>query len=204
LWCFVVRVVVNARATTPEPGSAAQITALVAAVRLGNPQANDALWERCCVVAQRVARRWASNGADADDLSQEALLRAVESFGALRNPAALHSWMQVIVTRSVARRVRIVRRKRAQTAPGSDPEFLPSTDPLPDFQVDLRRLLDTLGSLPEEERRCFWLRRCEGLCIEEIARETALSPSTIHRRLNVAERRLAKRLREPGVGAAAL
>jgi RNA polymerase sigma factor (sigma-70 family) len=130
-------------------------------------------------------------------LEVDALLRAVESFDALRNPAALNSWMQVIVTRSVARRVRIVRRKRALTAGDSDPEYLPCRAPLPDFQVDLRRLLDTLGGLPEEERRCFWLRRCEGLRIEEIARETALSPSTIHRRLNGAERRLAKRLREP-------
>jgi RNA polymerase sigma-70 factor (ECF subfamily) len=150
-----------------------------------------------------VARRWASNGADADDLSQEALLRAVESFDGLRNPAALNGWMQVIVTRSVARRVRIVPRKRDLTVL-DDPELLPARDPLPDFQVDLRRLLDTLGSLPEEERRCFWLRRCEGLGIDEIARETALSPSTIHRRLNVAERRLAKRLREPSLGPSVL
>ena len=179
------------------PGSPAELTALVAAVRLGDARANDALWQRCCVVAQRVARRWAGSGADADDLSQEALLRAVESFHGLRNPAALHGWMQVIVTRSMARRVRIVRRKSKLSAHGSDPESLPSREAPPDFQVDLSRVLDTLESLPEEERRCFWLRRCEGLCIEEIARETALSPSTIHRRLNVAERRLAKRLREP-------
>ena len=192
----------NARATTPEQGSSAEVTALVALVRLGNAEANDALWQRCCVVAQRVARRWAGSGADADDLSQEALLRAIESFDGLRDPAALHGWLQVIVSRSVARRVRIVRRKTELTAYGSDPESLPSREAPPDFQVDLRRLLDTLSSLPEEERRCFWLRRCEGMCIEEIARETALSPSTIHRRLNVAERRLAKRLREPAVSSA--
>jgi len=193
---------VNARANTPEQGSSAEVTALVALVRLGNAEANDALWQRCCVVAQRVARRWAGSGADADDLSQEALLRAIESFDGLRDPAALHGWLQVIVSRSVARRVRIVRRKTELTAYGSDPESLPSREAPPDFQVDLRRLLDTLSSLPEEERRCFWLRRCEGMCIEEIARETALSPSTIHRRLNVAERRLAKRLREPAVTSA--
>ena len=192
----------NARANTPEQGSSAEVTALVALVRLGNAEANDALWQRCCVVAQRVARRWAGSGADADDLSQEALLRAIESFDGLRDPAALHGWLQVIVSRSVARRVRIVRRKTELTAYGSDPESLPSREAPPDFQVDLRRLLDTLSSLPEEERRCFWLRRCEGMCIEEIARETALSPSTIHRRLNVAERRLAKRLREPAVTSA--
>jgi RNA polymerase sigma-70 factor, ECF subfamily len=195
---FCICVAVNAEATSSAKERAVSTTAEIEPAGKGKPEENAALWQRCCAVAQRVARRWAGSGADADDLSQEALLRAVESFDGLRNPAALSGWMQVIVTRSVARRVRIVRRKRDLTAVG-DPELLPAREPLPDFQVDLRRLLDTLGSLPEEERRCFWLRRCEGLGIEEIARETALSPSTIHRRLNVAERRLAKRLREPSV-----
>ena len=169
----------------------------VALARTGAAESTSADWARCSSIAQRIARRWSSSPADADDLSQEALLRAFESLEGLRDPAALHGWLQVIVTRSVIRRVRIVRRKQSLTASGSDPEFSPSLAPLPDFQVDVRRLLDLLGSFPEEERRCFWLRRCEGLCIKEIAQETALSPSTIHRRLNVAERRLAKRLREP-------
>jgi RNA polymerase sigma-70 factor (ECF subfamily) len=194
---------VNARSQAATHREIPDVTELVAAARVGNTEARDAIWARCTTVAKQIARRWAGSTADADDLSQEALLRAFESFGDLRNPAALQSWMQVIVTRSVVRRVRIVRRKHALTVVGSDLEVLPSHDPLPDFQVDLGRLLDTLSSLPEEERRCFWLRRCEGLRIEEIARETALSPSTIHRRLNVAERRLAKRLREP-IGANAL
>jgi RNA polymerase sigma-70 factor (ECF subfamily) len=191
LWCFVVCVPVTARSQADTQGRAAGVTELVAAARVGDAAANDALWARCSVVAKRIARRWAGSAADADDLSQEALLRAFESFDALRNPAAINGWMQVIVKHSVGRR------RRAHTAGDNDPEVLPSRDPLPDFQVDLRRLLATLGSLPEEERDCFWLRRCEGLRIEEIARETALSPSTIHRRLNVAARRLAKRLREP-------
>src|SRR4051812_24771477 len=91
---------VNARAKTLEPGSAAEMAALVAAVRRGNAKASELLWQRCCVIAKRVALRWASNVSDADDLSQEALLRAVESFAALRNPAALQRWMQVVVTRS--------------------------------------------------------------------------------------------------------
>ncbi len=185
----------NARASTPSFERAAELAALAAAVKIGDCQANAALWERCSVVARRVARRWAGSAADAEDLSQDALLRAFEGFHGLRNPAAVTSWMQVIVTRAVARGVRNARRRRDLTAFGGDPEFLPASEPLPDFQVDLSRLLDLLAGLPEEERRCFWLRRCEGLCIDEIARETALSPSTIHRRLNVAERRLAKRLR---------
>jgi RNA polymerase sigma-70 factor (ECF subfamily) len=203
LWCFVICVTVNARATRAACERAVAPAAEIEPPGSREREASAVLWARCCAVAQRVARRWASSGADADDLSQEALLRAVESFKGLRNPAALSGWMQVIVTRSVAKRVRIVRRKRDLIVTG-DPELLPAGEPLPDFQVDLRRLLNTLGSLPEEERRCFWLRRCEGLGIQEIARETALSPSTVHRRLNVAEHRLAKRLREPSVSSSAL
>ena len=160
--------------------------------------ANAALWASCNQVAKRIARRWSGgSAADAEDLSQEALLRVFEAIDGLRNPASLNGWVQVIVRRTVARRVRLVRRRGELMVAGSDPDYQQSTDPLPDSQVDMRRLLELVGGLPEEERRCFWLRRCEGLCVEEIARETALSRSTIQRRVRVAERRLAKRLREP-------
>jgi RNA polymerase sigma-70 factor (ECF subfamily) len=141
-----------------------------------------------------MAQRWASNGVDIEDLSQEALLRAVESFPTLRDPAALISWLQVVVRRSVTHSARRVRRKSPLLTGGSDPEVLPSLEAQPDVQVDVRRLLATLDSLPEEERRCLWLRRAEGLRIDEIAKETALSASTIQRRVHVAERRLVKRL----------
>lgn len=73
--------------------------------------------------------------------------------------------------------------------------MLPSLEALPDFQVDLRLLLALLEGLNEEERCCFWLRRAEGWRVEEIARETELSVSTIQRRVRAAERALIKRLR---------
>jgi RNA polymerase sigma factor (sigma-70 family) len=161
---------------------------LAAAAGLGDARASEALWACCAVVAKQVAQRWATNGVDVEDL------RAVESFSALRDPAALVSWLQVVVRRSVTHGARRVRRKRPLLTGGSDPEVLPSLAALPDVQVDVRRLLATLESLPEEERRCLWLRRGEGLRIDEIAKETELSASTIQRRLHVAERRLVKRL----------
>jgi RNA polymerase sigma-70 factor (ECF subfamily) len=183
-----------ARGAGDEPARVSSLGELAAAAQQGDARASDALWARCCIVARQVARRWANNGVDAEDLSQEALLRAVESFAALRDPTALVSWLQVVMTRSVSHGLRNVRRKRPLLTGGSDPEALPALEAAPDFQVDLRRLLATLGGLPAEERSCLWLRRGEGLRIDEIAEETALSPSTIQRRLHVAERRLAKRL----------
>jgi RNA polymerase sigma-70 factor (ECF subfamily) len=177
-----------------QPAGGASLAELAARAQLGDLQARDALWARCSVFARQVARRCAGNTVDVDDLSQEALLRVVESFSSLRDPAALSGWLQVVVRRSVSHHMRKMRRRGLLLTGGSDPEVLPSSDALPDFQLDLRRLLATLGSLPEEERSCLWLRRAEGLCIDEIARETALSRSTIQRRVHLAERRLAKRL----------
>jgi len=160
----------------------------------GDVRARDALWARCSVIAKQVARRCGVSTADVDDLSQEALLCAVENFSSLRDPAALVSWLRVVVTRSVSHHTRKMRRQVPLLTGGADPEVLPARDALPDLQVELGRLLATLGSLPEEQRSCLWLRRAEGLRIDEIARETTLSRSTIKRRLHLAERRLTKRL----------
>jgi RNA polymerase sigma-70 factor (ECF subfamily) len=184
----------QARAQRKEPTSRLSLSELATAARRGDLRASKALWARCAAVAKNVAQRWARNAVDVEDLSQEALLRAVESFSALRDPTALVSWLQVVVRRSVTLGARRVRRKRSLFSGGSDPEFLASQEAMPDVQVDVQRLLTTLEGLPEEERRCLWLRRGEGLAIDEIAKETALSPSTIQRRLHEAERRLVKRL----------
>jgi RNA polymerase sigma-70 factor (ECF subfamily) len=177
-----------------QPAGVATLAELAALVQLGDLRARDSLWARCSVFAKQIARRCGGSAVDVDDVSQEALLRAVESFSSLRDPAALISWLQVVVRRSVSHHIRKMRLREPLLTGGADPEVLPARDALPDFQVELRRLLTTLSSLPEEERRCLWLHRAEGLRIDEIARETALSRSTIQRRLNLAERRLAKRL----------
>jgi RNA polymerase sigma factor (sigma-70 family) len=172
----------------------AGIATLAELTALGDLRARDALWARCSVFAKQVARRCGGSTADIDDLSQEALLCAIESYSSLRDSAALLSWLRVVVTRSVSHHLRKMRRQGPLLAGGADPEVLPAHDALPDFQVELRRFLATLGSLPEEQRSCLWLRRAEGLRIDEIARETTLSRSTIQRRLRIAEQRLAKRL----------
>ena len=183
------------RARLEEQTSALLSPELVEAARSGDLGASQALWQRCSVVARQVARRSVGRGSDADDLSQEALLHAVESFSSLRDPSALANWLQVLVRRSAVHDARRIRRKRPLLSGGDDPNALPSLDALPDFQVDVRLLLGLLEGLSEEERHCLWLRRGEGWRIEEIAQETALSVSTIHRRVRTAERRLMKRLR---------
>jgi len=186
----------RARAPQAPQPAAIKLAEAVGAARLGDSRAKDALWARCFAVAKQMARHWSANSADAEDLTQDALLSAIESFEDLRDPASLLSWLQVVVRRSLGHEVRSQRRRSPLLTGGADPELLLAPELLPDTLIDLQRMLAVFESLPEEERTLLWLRRGEGLRIKEIVRETALSPSTIHRRLRVAERRLAKRLRE--------
>lgn len=185
----------QARARLEGPVSRPLTTELIHAARSGDARASQALWERCSVLAKQVARRCAISGIDADDLSQEALLQAIESFSSLRDPTALVSWLQVVVRRSAIHDAQLLRQKRSHLSGGDDPDVLPSSEALPDFQVDIRLLLALLEDLTEEERCCLWLRRGEGWRIDEIVQETGLSISTIRRRIRSAERRLVKRLR---------
>jgi len=188
----------HARATARfrEQASPPLAPELIEAARSGDRRASQALWERCSAVARQVARRCAVSGVDADDLSQEALLHAIESFSTLRDPSLLVNWLKVLVWRSAVHDARRARHKWPLLSGGDDPDVLPSFEALPDFQVDVRLLLALLEDLSEEERRCLWLRRGEGWRIDEIAKVTALSISTIQRRVRTAERRLMKRLRD--------
>jgi RNA polymerase sigma factor (sigma-70 family) len=167
---------------------------MVGAARLGDSHARDVLWARCFEVAKQMARQWSRNKADTEDLTQDALLSAIESFEDLRDPASLLSWLQVVMRRSLGHEVRRQRRRAPLLTGGADPELLLAREPLPDSLIDLQRMFAVFESLPEEERTLLWLRRAEGLPINDIVREMALSPSSIRRRLRVAERRLAKRL----------
>ncbi|HEX3853084.1 MAG TPA: sigma-70 family RNA polymerase sigma factor [Polyangiaceae bacterium] len=117
-----------ARVPVAQPVGAATLGELAALVQLGDLRARDALWARCSVFAKQVARRCGGSAVDVDDLSQEALLRAVESFSSLRDPAALISWLQVVVRRSVSHRIRRMRCKGPLLTGGADPEVLPARE----------------------------------------------------------------------------
>ncbi|MEO7033432.1 MAG: sigma-70 family RNA polymerase sigma factor [Polyangiaceae bacterium] len=168
------------------------IAELVVAARKGDSAASIALWARCSTIARRIARRWTSNVADAEDISQEALLYAFKDLDSVRDPTALAGWLQVVIVRAAARNAR---QRDAQRVSDANPDSLVGHDAPPDSQVECRRLIEFVGRLPAELRECLWLRRAEGLGIAEVAQETDLSAATVYRRMHVAEERLARMLR---------
>lgn len=155
----------------------------------------------------RAARAVVRDDAEAEDVLQEAWLRAYRALDGFRGEAALSTWLTRIVLNEARGRLRRRRPlvgldqiERAQDAGG---QVIPFPNSLgPDAEADvargqMRRLLEqAVDELPEAFRVVFILRAVEELSIEEAAAVLALKPETVKTRLHRARRLLRRALDE--------
>jgi RNA polymerase sigma-70 factor (ECF subfamily) len=147
-----------------------------------------------------VALRLAGNEADAQDLTQEALLRVR---GGLENyrPGSLEGWLARIVTNVFLDEVR--RRKRRQTdAFPDDPDRVLPPTPAADeivtgFSDEVRH---ALAGLPEEFRVAVVLSDVADLSYEDIAGALGVPIGTVRSRLHRGRRMLRKTLTAGAAG----
>src|SRR3954447_16530268 len=144
---------------------------LVDLFRAGREDAFDALYDRYRLRLVRFARRILSGAADeAEDVVQEAFLRAHAALRATDRAIVLGPWLYTIVRNRAlnVRRSRGLFRERHHCQPVS---LLPLGDP--ELSLDqrdrLRRVVDQIGHLPERERRALVLRAFEGRTHAELA-----------------------------------
>ena len=72
--------------------------------------------------------------------------------------------------------------------------------PLPDEEIivkeDLRRVRETMDSLPDRQREVLYLHACEGFSLPEIAEILALSPQAVKASLSLARKRMRQQLQD--------
>jgi RNA polymerase sigma factor (sigma-70 family) len=150
--------------------------------------------------AYRLARYLTRNDADADDVVQEAFLRALKYFGGFRGEGASQSraWLLAIV-RNTAHTWQ--RRHRADASTTEFDETVHSeaiTDEHPGSVLsrrDLRETLaDVLDRLPPDFREVIVLREIEGLSYKEISEVVDVPVGTVMSRLSRARKRLQQAL----------
>jgi RNA polymerase sigma-70 factor, ECF subfamily len=169
--------------------------ALVLAARAGEAWAREALFRRHARLALGLAYRLVPYDGDIDDLVQDSFLYAFERLDALSNPQAFQAWLSSIVVRTASKRLR---RRKLQIRLGLrshhpvDVDEVVSRTAPPDVAAELRAVYTLLEALPIEERIALVLRRVDRMEIPEIADQMGLSVSTVKRRLNAAETRLAR------------
>jgi len=152
--------------------------------------------------ARAFARRLARSASDGDDLFQEALLRAHEKLGGLREEGSFRPWFYAVllsVHRSRCRRDFWRRflsledvRERGEPA-AEDPR-------LSEEETRARRVSRALASLPAVQREAVVLFELEDFTIEEVAALQKVSVSTAKSRVARGRARLRRFYERLGFG----
>jgi RNA polymerase sigma-70 factor, ECF subfamily len=182
---------------------------LVALVRRGSGAAFAAIMTRYNQRLYRVARGVVREEAEAEDVLQEAYVRAFAALPGFRGDAGLATWLTRIVLNEAVGRLR--RRRptveleaidRAVETGDSRVIMFPGASPGPDpeqaaARSEVRRLLErAVDDLPEAFRMVFVMRDIDEMTIEETAATLGILPETVKTRLHRARRLLRKNLDE--------
>ena len=133
-------------------------------------------------------------GPDAEDAVQDASLTALRRIGDVRDPAAVGSWLRMIVRNACRMRLRATR-----DVPLSDAFPVPSTDPTPEQVVDGHALRDwiwqAVADLSDPLQMALVLRYLSGMSsYEQIAAACGVPVGTVRSRLSQAKAKMAQAL----------
>lgn len=148
----------------------------------------------------RAARRFGRNDADAEDLVQDTLIRALEKRDELRDDERLRSWL-LAIERTLHLNSQRGMRARLEVLDGglSTARRQEPTGNLADEVMERSlsdELLAALQQLPSEWRETLLLREVEELSYEEIAEVLDCKLGTVRSRLARARERLFELLNE--------
>jgi len=182
-----------------EPLEEAAILRLVEQARAGDPDARRRLYTQHVDRVYRTVRGMLRSDADAEDVTQDAMLAVLTSLHKYtpRADARFATWVTTIAVNTTRRRFR--RRRPELTATGELPD-------VPDDAIDLtadlsraeerRALLAALAELPERERTIVSLRYGADLNATEIATAVGLEAAATRKILERARTRLGTRIDE--------
>jgi RNA polymerase sigma-70 factor (ECF subfamily) len=152
----------------------------------------------CGPLAFRVAYGVLRHAADAEDVAQEALLKAYRNFGRLREPARFRGWLVRIAFRMALDRWRSAKRREKRETGWKGPEHDaggPSVEELAVSREFQARLARAMEELPEKFRLVLLLAAIEGYTLEEVSGMLGIPMGTVKSRLFFARKQLAEKLR---------
>ncbi len=176
--------------------------ALLARFAEGDQAAARSLTERHATRVLSLARRMLGDAMEAEDVTQEAMMRMWQMAPEWRpGEAKLSTWLYRVTANLCTDRLR--RRRRIS---GDEPPEIADETPGVEARLiasDRMAALDTaLAKLPERQRQAVTLRHIEGLANPEIAAVIGVSVEAVESLTARAKRALAAALRELGDGTA--
>lgn len=179
---------------------------LVERVQRGDKKAFELLVSKYQRKLLRLVMRLVHDHAEAEDVVQEAFIKAYRALANFRGDSAFYTWLYRIGI-NTAKNHLVTQGRRAPTSTDADidaAETFADADGLrdintPESQLATKQIASTvnsaMSSLPEELRNAISLREIEGLSYEEIA-ELMLCPiGTVRSRIFRAREAIAEKLR---------
>jgi RNA polymerase sigma-70 factor (ECF subfamily) len=181
---------------------------LIREAQKGSHRAFEELVRRYSERAYRAAFRVVRDAQIAEDVLQEALLKAYRSLRSFESRSSFYTWLYRITVNLALDRQR--RDKRGTTLEWND-EIARDVEPrgvvnapadpeVASQRVQIRALVaEGIQGLPDGQREVLLLREVEGLSYEEIAQSMEISKGTVMSRLHYARKKMIAFLRERGV-----
>lgn len=146
------------------------------------------IWRITCSVAR---------GAEAEDLAQEAIIRAFRAFNTYAGDAPFGAWLTRITVNIAHDHLRSAWRRRVTLR-----EWLPADreTACPTGEAEKREMQRhvraAVARLPEAQRTPIWLHYFEGYSLAEVSRLEQVPEPTIRSRVKAGQRKLARALRD--------
>lgn len=166
---------------------------LVKLVQEGNKQAYNILVIRYQHKVFDVALKFVNNHFDANDIAQEAFVKAYRSIGNFRGESSFYTWLYRIVV-NTAKTFLESNNKHRYNLDVDAPEFesqdshgVLTTHDSPDKLIESDELqkviFKALQELPEDQRQALSLREIEGMSYEDIALAMQIPIGTVRSRI---------------------
>ncbi len=175
------------------PESPRDETLLVRRAQAGDVTAFEALYRAHLGRIHALCLRMTGDRATAEDLTQEAFIRAWQRLDSFRGDSAFYSWIYRLAVNVVLGDFRVKKRLAERVANSEDVSDLPlaALDRPAGLRMDLEQAIATL---PPGAREIFVLHDVEGYKHEEIAEITGLATGTSKAHLHRARRLLREQL----------
>jgi len=179
--------------------------ALVERVQKGDKRAFDLLVRKYQHKIVGLVSRYANNHAEAEDIAQDAFVRAWRAIGSFRGDSAFYTWMYKIAVNTAKNHlVAQGRRPPADDIDAEDAVFVSGSDHMQETATPERELMrqqveqtvfGAVQALPEELRTAITLREVDGLSYEEIAEAMQCPIGTVRSRIFRAREAIDEKLR---------
>jgi RNA polymerase sigma-70 factor, ECF subfamily len=169
------------------------VNALITSAEARNPEAG--FGQRIAENQRRVfqiAYSVLGNSADAEDVAQEAFLRAYQKFNSLREAEKFRAWVNRIVFRLALNRKRGYRRRLARDTAwqGTETPAVVDGAKQAEQQVMLDRLRTEIERLPEKFRSVLQLSLAEEMDAADVGAVLGIPAGTVRSRVHTARKLL--------------